>query len=989
MRELMRPVALTLFILAMSSPVSAQSLSMVETDSLRLLYFDPTETYLVPRVIQTFHNSLDKQREILGYETDEKTTLLLTDFTDYGNAGANSVPANTVVVDIAPIPLTFETAAPAERMYTIMNHELVHISNTDQAAPADIRARRFFRGKVVATPEHPETILYQYLTAPRKTSPRWYLEGMAVFLETWMAGGLGRAQGAYDETVFRAMVRDDAHFYDPLGLVAEGVAVDFQVGANAYLYGSRFITYLAWQYSPAEVVEWAKRTEGSRRSYEEEFDRIFGKRLNDAWQDWIQHEHEFQQKNLEEIRKYATTTHVTLRDEALGSVSRAYYDAEQNALIAGFREPGILANIGELSLDSGDVRRLREIKGPMIYRVSSVAWDPDERQVFYTTDNYAYRDLIVIDQATKKPRTLLRDARIGEIVFNRTDRSIWGIRHLNGYASLVRIQDPWNDWELVYTFPYGTVVYDIDLSPDGTLLSGSFGTIEGKHTLQVHETAALLEEKIEPIRTWSFGQAIPESFVFSPDGQHLYGSSYYTGVSNLFRFNVESDEFEALTNAETGYFRPIPIDDQTMMAFTYTGKGFVPVKMDINPIEDVSAIQFLGSQVIRKHPELQTWRAANPDDVAAEDRIIHQGHYRAREHLGLESMHPTVMGYKDSVSLGLNFNFSDPIRLDTLSIDASYSVDPDLPSDERPNLSIDYRHAVVSASPLAGAWRFGASLNRADFYDLFGPTRRSRKGNRFYVGYTKSLIYDAPRDFDLDLEINHYSNMDSLPRYQDVPVTFDKLTSLDAELVYSNIRRSLGAVDGEKGFSWNLGSTVNFVDGDTIPKLHGNFDFGFALPWRHASVWFRNAAGAAFGDRNDEFANFFFGGFGNNYVDSGSIKRYRASHAVPGFEISAIPGRNFHRGMLEFNFPPIRFERVGTPGFFLSWARPSIFGSVLTTDLDDSAFRDDVRNIGAQIDFRFTILSRLDMTLSLGYAKGYGNTLIADDEEFMVSLKVL
>ena len=60
-----------------------------------------------------------------------------------------------------------------------------------------------------------------------------------------MGGGLGRAQGAYDEMVFRAMVRDNARFYDPLGLESEGTSVDFQVGANDYLYGTRFISYLA------------------------------------------------------------------------------------------------------------------------------------------------------------------------------------------------------------------------------------------------------------------------------------------------------------------------------------------------------------------------------------------------------------------------------------------------------------------------------------------------------------------------------------------------------------------------------------------------------------------------------------------------------------------------------------------------------------------------------------------------------------------------
>ena len=52
--------------------------------------------------------------------------------------------------------------------------------------------------------EQPESILYFYLTTPRVAAPRWYHEGIAVFVDTWMAGGIGRAQGGYDEMVFRA-----------------------------------------------------------------------------------------------------------------------------------------------------------------------------------------------------------------------------------------------------------------------------------------------------------------------------------------------------------------------------------------------------------------------------------------------------------------------------------------------------------------------------------------------------------------------------------------------------------------------------------------------------------------------------------------------------------------------------------------------------------------------------------------------------------------
>jgi hypothetical protein len=137
------------------------------------------------------------------------------------------------------------------------------------------------------------------------------------------------------------------------------------------------------------------------------------------------------------------------------------------------------------------------------------------------------------------------------------------------------------------------------------------------------------------------------------------------------------------------------------------------------------------------------------------------------------------------------------------------------------------------------------------------------------------------------------------------------------------------------------------------------------------------------------FANFYFGGFGNNYVDRSSVKRYRDAISMPGFEINAVPGRNFHRAMLEWNLPPMRFTRVGTPGFYLSWARPAVFVSALTTNLDDSTVRQEVQSAGFQIDFRFTILSRLNMTLSAGYAKGFGSSIIPDDEEFMLSLKIL
>ena len=44
----------------------------------------------------------------------------------------------------------------------------------------------------------------------------------------------------------------------------------------------------------------------------------------------------------------------------------------------------------------------------------------------------------------------------------------------------------------------------------------------------------------------------------------LFGSSYLTGASNLFRFDLETKKLDALSNSETGLFRPVLLPDGTL-----------------------------------------------------------------------------------------------------------------------------------------------------------------------------------------------------------------------------------------------------------------------------------------------------------------------------------------------------------------------------------------------------------------------------------------
>jgi hypothetical protein len=969
----------TLLLLAAAPPGRAQVLGRLETPDLRLVYTKGGESFLVPHAGRTFENSMRFQRRMFDYRPSQKVTVLLTDFADSGNAGAAAVPRNFLGIQIAPLSFAFETIPANERMNTIMNHELVHVVTMDQAAGTDRFFRTAFSGKVMPTAAQPESILYFYLTTPRVATPRWYLEGSAVFFDTWMAGGIGRAQSPWDEMVFRSMVRDHSRFYDPLGLVSEGVKVDFQVQVQSYLYGGRFMSYLALAHSPEHVARWVERKDGSKAYYASQFREVFGVSLEQAWRDWVAWEREFQRKNLETIREHPTTPARDIGTRALGSVSRTHRSRDGRQLYAAFNYPGTVAHVGALSLADGGIRKLADIKGPSIYTVTSLAHDPETDTLFYTTDNNAFRDIVLLEPGTGKSRVLQKDARIGDLVFNRADRSIWGVRHLGGICTLVRIPYPWTEWKRVRSWPYGDILYDLDLSPDGKLLSASVGEITGRNTLRVFETERLARDDATPLGEQEFAGFIPSNFVFSDDGRFLYGSSFYTGVSNVFRYELATKALEAVTNAETGLFRPLPLGGDRLAVFRYTGEGFVPAEIEARPLADVSAVTLLGQQIAEKHPVVREWKVGSPADVPLDSLVVRKDDYHPARSLMLESAYPIVQGFKDSVAFGARVNFSDPVQLYRAHLSASFSPSPDLPGSQELHLE-----AALSRP----GWTATALYNPADFYDLFGPTLRGRKGYAFGLAHNRMFVYDPPRQVDLTVDATYWGGLDTLPNYQNVAAPVSTLLSVTARLRGRNVRSSLGHVDDEKGIEWTSVVDQSLVQGKGYFRTWAGVDLGAALPLGHSSLWLRSSAGISPGDPAQPYSNFFFGGFGNNWVDHGNEKRYREQYAFPGKPLNDVSGRNYVRTMAEWNLPPLRFRHAGKPGFFLTWARTAVFASALATNLDDSALRREVTNVGGQVDLQLTVLSALDMTISAGYARAFEDGRKPSDE-VMVSLKVL
>jgi hypothetical protein len=958
--------------------VAAQPKLFIQSSQhIEILYYNPAHEYLVGHLIRAYENALEFENNLFHFAPSQRVTVLLEDFADYGHGAAGTVPVNFINVGIAPFSYTYETLPANERMTWIMNHESIHVVMGDNANALDRRFRSIFFGKVAPSDEQPVSMLYSSLTSPRHYAPRWFHEGIATFMETWMAGGLGRALGGYDEMVFRAMVRDDAHIYDVVGLESEGTAADFQTGANSYLYGTRFMTWVSWKWGPDKLLSWVTRDENTKRYFAGRFKEVYGVSLDEAWGMWINDERRWQTTNLEEIRKYPVTEPKRITTHTLGSVSRSYYDPERKVIYSAIRYPGHLASVAAIHAETGKIDELKSIKGPGLYYVTSLAWDPGHDQLFFSTDNNQWRDLNVFDVATHQSRMLLKDIRTGDLVFDGVGNGIWGVRHANGLSTLVFIPAPYREVKSIHEFEYGSDLFDIDVSPDGRYITGALTDAAGRQKLVRFSVDKLNEgdATYEVLHDFEFNS--PGMFVHSPDGKRMYGSSYYTGASNLFRLDLETRKLDAISNADTGLFRPIPLADGSLIAFEFTSKGFVPGFVPDQTLEDINAIKYFGMAVAEKYSQLKTWKLPPAASIRSENLITRAGGYDPLRNVKLIAAFPIVQGYKDTAAGGMRVQFADRLLLTGIDFDAGYSPDTGLPAKER-------GHASFNAH--LWDWKLSGYYNYADFYDLFGPTKVSRKGESAKLEHSKYLIYDTPRTMQLEWNVAGYFGMDALPEYQNVATTFPNFGEANIHLKYSFLQQAQGAVEEETGNQWGIYSRMYYSRGTAYPRIWGDYSHGFLLP-RNSSFWIRTAAGKSWGDPNISFSNFYFGAFGNNYLDHGTISRYREYYAFPGVGINAIDAHNFSRAMGEWNLPPLRFRHVGSTWLYANWARLTLFSSGLFTNLGGPDPHGTYADIGAQLDFRLVLFTYMNSTFSAGYAGAFDRQGHATTE-YMLSLKI-
>lgn len=989
-----------------------RQLDTLSGNELILTFFSPRLSQYIPHIVRRYNYAVDLHRQNWGINDGSimAPVVMLSDWEDDGNAGAAPLPYNLITIGMAPMNMSYFTSQQVERYSHLFRHEYTHIVMTDHAAASDLRWRNFFGGaKVSADNRYPLSMLWSYMSVPRWYAPRWYQEGIACFMETWTGGGVGRALGGYDEMYFRTLIHDGETLSSVVGLESEGTTQDFQLGSNAYLYGTRFTNYLALKYGYDKLRDFYYRTDDSRALYSNQFRKIYKRRLRDVWDEWRDYEKLHQERNMEILREYPLTeTEPILKlkkresmrssDDAFayGSASPMVFDDSLNVAYAAVNYPGDFAHIERIDLATGARKKLSGIDGPMLYQTTYLTLDKRHQRLIWSTRNSSWRGFCVMDLESGRKKDY-KYQRLNNIVYNNVDDCMYGLVSNEGRTFLVRYDSNFENRQILYTFPFGVSISDLDLSHNGKTLVMSKYENDGACSLITFSVKDLSDAIYEYKTICTLPDANLSQFRFSADDSRLLGTSYYTGVANLWEIECrEGAEMKLLSNIETGLFAPYMAADSTIYAYRFVRQGMQPVKLKYKVLEDCNAVSLLGQEAYEANSkELESLSVLKTPARHIEFGAVYDSIrvYEPLKHMKFTGAYPDISGFTDKSAwnkvtpvLGYHASFSDPLGISRINLSVGMS----------PWSRNEWKNRVhLMAEWKFWEWTFNASWNPTNFYDLVGPLRKSRKGYRIGAAYDKVHTTLRPFSWGWGANLNAFGDMDVLPLFQEIEIDkgISSFQTAGAYIVASKLKSSLGGVTAEQGWSARADASAYLAGGKLFPAISGNFDAGVLLPFmRNTSFWLRSAVGQNFGAANSAFGNDYFGGFRNNYVDYGDINRYRSVSALPGASIDAVKAHSFAKFTAELNLMPIRFKNTGALTAYPTYAQLSLFSSdLIANPWGKEPFHNHI-NVGAQLNVEIVFFNYFKTTWSLGYARVFNQhapDMPGNSGQWLFSLKLL
>lgn len=939
--------ALAVFVVGLGGSAQAQVRDRsvhwrtVTTEHFQLHYHTPLGV-LARRTAAILEQVHARLVPIMEHETSGRVHVVLTDGTDSANGSATALPFPTMrLFATAPEDLA-ALDDHDDWMLGLVTHEHTHILHLDNISglPAVINA------------------IFGRVYAPNQVQPRWFIEGYATHMESAQTAG-GRLRSSIFEMFMRMATLEDRLLR--IDQLSNGID-DWPQGNSFYLYGSRFVDYIAREHGEQSLARIAEDYGGDLIPYglNRTARRATGRGFTELYDDW--------QDSLRE--RYGADRE---RIVAAGVVEgRRITHHGQVARTPRYLDEDTVAYYANDGQSNGELRAIdaRTGRDPRtVVRSAAVAYfspHPDGRRLFFqSSDNvrdiYFLNDLFSLDRQTGEVTRLTNGRRAKQPDISPDGRRVVFTSNSSGTTHLMvaDTSDVDGSAEVLLRNPRYEQVYTPRYSPDGRHVAFSHW---GRHG---HRDIRLLDVATGEVTRVTHDRALDSGPCFSPDGQTLYFSSDRTGVPNIYAYDVDAGELAQVTNVVSGAFHPaISPNGRRMVYLGYTSYGYDLFEMELDP---------------------SAFRAATPyvDDRPASDPGEATVTALSERYQAWPTLLPRsylIEFYDDGFgqALGLTFAQSDVVGLHSyegrigISLTEGY-VNPEVTWRwARSSIPVTMR-LFRTVSPRGGLVVGGVPQRWVEDA-VGGSVGISRSFARSFHSESVSLSYSirnlrkgAPFGGDLD---------PNTP--PPIVPTIGRFANLRAGWGYSDVRRHTFDMTPSHGRS--LGVSVSLADpalGSEFRTVSASWTINRYLenPWvQHQVLAMRYSGGLSGGDLGRRGV-FSIGGFPDStFLDAFLDDVVIGGQALRGYPAFDRSGTQFHLLQLEYRIPLFRPQLgVQTLPAYVRRLYMNVF-----TDFGDAFFGEleleDFRwGVGTELFLDFTLGYYLSFTWRLGFAYGVGD----------------
>ncbi len=934
------------------------------------IQFYSSERAFAERVAHFAERAYRLNTRYLNWRPSGRVMVTLSDISDGANGSASSIPFNFINAYGVPPDSLDELNDFDDYVKLLITHELTHVVHLDTILSACPLIYNTLVGKT---------------WAPNLAEPVWFIEGMAVLMESRQTTA-GRLRSSFYDMHLRVPFLEGRMF----GLdQVTGIPDAYPQGTAAYLYGSSLLRYVEDRYGPQKIREISHRYAdtciigGINRTAIKAVGRgyagIFGAGLFDDWRRSAIHRYTLEIEEAER-RPLTAATRITWDAPAPRSEGPGAHFFPDGTLVYHRTNNDQSPAYVRLDPATGASRSLANLlsAGPAAPTPDGQAlifqqlYYPQLTRRIIGSNNVSWNDLFRLDLASGTIRQLTRGARAHEPDVSPDGQQIACVLAGTGSRQLALVPIEGGEPRLLLPDAPG-LAFTPAFSPDGRLIAYSRWKPGGFRDIHLYDLATGTD------RALAVDRAMDLDPRFSPDGRYVLYSSDRSGINNIYAYELSTRRLFQVTNVLSGAFQPAVSPDGHRLVYTgFTTDGFDLWTMPYDPATFQPAKPFANARLDSpSDPDAET----DSPDAAPEDAAAAPFPERVVPYVPWKYMYPhqwTVGVLQDPFGLGDTFQLqtsvTDPASIHFFSFNFLF------PRSGSPSGVIGYTYARFWPA-------FNLALSKVDQVTN-GLIIDNQNLNYVQRTITFSASTDLPvlqtPDASATVSFGYdYAAYGPISRSQ-FPVgeptggiTVLPQTGPAADLTFSwrfsNAHQWQYSISNQEGRS--VGVTLRLVDpalGGTLrsTSIQGSWAEYLTPPWaRLHALALLAEGGFSLGDQRQFFS---LGGYGYQDVLRSVLLKQQSFAFLRGYPVNVVSGDSFVVASGEYRAPLLWIER-GYQTFPLYLRRIWGAGFVDAGNAFQGPFHagDLKTDAGVETHLLFSVGWYLEAQITLGYAHGF------------------